>query len=1012
MNQNVRNILLFCTLFFFLKKTTVQAQNIPQIEVLTTEQGLTFRDVRAVAQDTMGYMWFGTQQGLNRYDGYNFKVFNSNKKNPNFITDDKITANIKIVNSTNDLWYVANEKIFRLHLQSDELTHFTDVNGLKGDVLMLYKDELEQIWIVTDDYWNAPEGKAKQYLQKYNGKNSFTVFAETKRGTREFTHITTDKNHNVYWGTILRGVLKYSKDGKLLNEQKLGNFNWYGQDMYFGQSFFDNDNHHYYFKKRDKGVIKFNDATQSFEEYYNFQETIYHALEDHQGSLWFAGLESLYRIDTEGHLQNFTKELKKQFDYSKINGLFQDSNNLLWVATDNGLFKIRIKKQLFGQLFKSNTEGWGNTFRGIFETKDGTIIAMCENQYKLVGFDSLGNSFDLPLQHSIKNTSAPIAASRFFAFNKDKSAVYTVNDNLIKISLDDGLITIFPEFKSRLNITSGNPILGLKDGNILFGYSLSKLTIFDPETGKDQLVFPNLKTEDNISELRYFLESKDENIVWIGTQNDGLLKVNLKGNIEAAYHVKSNPSLSKNAVLVLYEEEQKLWIGTFGGGLDCLNFNENKITNFTKEQGLSDNNIVGILPYQDDFLWLSTYNGLSLFNTKTKDFQNFFEEDGLTHNEFNFSSFFIDSRGNYYFGGMNGITVFDPKPILQKTEIPSLRFTNYTRFSSRTNEIYSYDWSQQLFSEIEMTPYDQYFTVNWTMPNYFQNSKNQYYTKLEGFEDRWFFQGNSASIRYNKLPAGDYTLRVRGADSNGNFSDTELELPITVKQIFYKTWWFISLLVLAIFAIMSSVFHYRLQQLKAMDNLRTKISSDLHDDVGSLLSGLAMQTEMLEINAKEEDKTRLKRISLLSREAISKMRDLVWSIDNRRERIEDLIERMEELADEMLLPKEITFQINKGNLNSNKKLSITVKQELFFIYKEAITNILRHSNADKVIVSFKNNSGLGYLKIKDNGTESSKDSKTGMGLENMKMRAEKINAEINIYNVNGFTILIKLPFAF
>ena len=99
----------------------MKSQNIPQIEILTTEQGLSFRDVRAIAQDTSGLMWFGTRQGLNRYDGYNFKVYNSNKGNPNFIEYDKITSNIKIESKTNDLWYVANEKIFRLHLKTDSI---------------------------------------------------------------------------------------------------------------------------------------------------------------------------------------------------------------------------------------------------------------------------------------------------------------------------------------------------------------------------------------------------------------------------------------------------------------------------------------------------------------------------------------------------------------------------------------------------------------------------------------------------------------------------------------------------------------------------------------------------------------------------------------------------------------------------------------------------------------------------------------------------------------------------
>jgi len=329
-----------------LVTSLVSSQNIPQIEVLTTEQGLTFRDVRAIAQDTLGLMWFGTQQGLNRYDGYTFKVYNSNKNNPHFIENDKITSGIKLVNSTNELWYVANEKIYKLNLETDSITSFTKNNEIKGDVLFIYKDKKEQIWIVTDDYWNAAEGNAKQYLQKFDGVDTFKIFAEVKRGSREFTNLTTDNSNNVYWGTILKGVLKYSENGDLLNEQKISSFNWYGDEMFFGQSFFDKKNNHYYFVKGKGGVIKYNKTTQSFNRFLDVPEVIYHAIEDAQGDLWFAGREDLYRIDSKGNIQNFKHELKKRFDYSRINDLFQDSNKLLWVATDNGLFKIRIKEQL------------------------------------------------------------------------------------------------------------------------------------------------------------------------------------------------------------------------------------------------------------------------------------------------------------------------------------------------------------------------------------------------------------------------------------------------------------------------------------------------------------------------------------------------------------------------------------------------------------------------------------------------------------------------------------------
>ena len=202
----------------------------------------------------------------------------------------------------------------------------------------------------------------------------------------------------------------------------------------------------------------------------------------------------------------------------------------------------------------------------------------------------------------------------------------------------------------------------------------------------------------------------------------------------------------------------------------------------------------------------------------------------------------------------------------------------------------------------------------------------------------------------------------------------------------------------------------RVRQLLAVEHLRTKISSDLHDDLGSMLSGIAMQSELLEANADNESKTKLNKIARLSREAISSMRDLVWSIDSRKERVLDLLERMEELAEELLLPKGVNFFLEKNNINLNKKLPIIAKQHLFFIYKEAITNIVRHSNAKNVWLQFKSHNGICEVLIKDDGTLKSSKKSTGFGLSNMSLRAKKMNATIAFYDEKGFEIHIKLPF--
>ncbi len=359
---------------------------------------------------------------------------------------------------------------------------------------------------------------------------------------------------------------------------------------------------------------------------------------------------------------------------------------------------------------------------------------------------------------------------------------------------------------------------------------------------------------------------------------------------------------------------------------------------------------------------------------------------------------------------MNGVNRFYPEDVLQKLELPPLQLTSVTTYNNNYKTEQNTDLSYQKKIELVIAPNNQYFEVNWTLPNYFQNKNNIYYTKLEGFENKWFSQKNQPFIRYNKLPAGDYVLKVKGTDANGNKSSRELILPIKVKQIYYKTWWFFTVLGMGLFLIIFGLFKYRLQQIRALERLRLKISSDLHDDVGSLLSGLAMQTEILELNAREEDKPKLQKIADVSRQAISQMRDLVWSIDTRRETVADLIERMHELAEDVLLQKDISYTIHHKTINMNRNLTINVKQNLFFIYKEALTNITKHANASIVTVEFKNKFDYCDVIIKDNGVGNKGVPSTGLGLANMIMRAEKMNAHISFKSKNGFRIKIKLPF--
>ncbi|WP_430467607.1 sensor histidine kinase [Winogradskyella ouciana] len=998
------------SLFLCLIHLQIDAQNPSQIDVLTTEDGLLFRDVSDVVQDSKGLLWIGTAQGLNRYDGQHFKAYTSDIQNPFFIEEDFIKSNMLYNELDNSVWFLANDKLFQLDIATDSIHSYNGNHNLKGQVLDIFKAPDDSIWAITDDYWNVEKGKAKQYLQKFeDGK--FKIVVSVDRYKRGFNQLISDAEGSIWW-TTTRGTNKYTLEGELLESHVLDTYNWNSDLIHYVPQFVSSNNTHYYFPSSRGGIAIFDSTLKTSKFIFNTDDIIRRAIEDQDHNIWFAGNKTLYRMDTKGHFSDYTELLKSKLDYSTINNLFIDKNGLLWVATDNGLFKVKTEKQLFSNLFKSEKEGWGNSMRGIFEGADGRIFSLCESKHQLWYQTKNGEIDSLPLKTENGKPLSLMYDSSFLFTDNTKTYAYAAGRGIFKINLKTGQTKAYSQFSNHNKVYGPNALIKLNDGRLLFGYTLEFLTVFNPKTEESYSVFKNLNEQNNIADLQFFEESRDENCIWIGTKNDGILKINLNGTILKSYNSNTTPKLGKHHVLCLKEDNDgSIWVGTYGGGLSHISADGKTLTNFTKINGLPDDNVVGIIPDGNNKLWISTYNGLALFDKTTKEFKNFYTEDGLSHNEFNYSSFFKDSEGLYYFGGMNGINVFNPKTLEESVRPPAIQFLGISGYNSRTKESYEKDYAQTELQEFTASPYDQYFEVSWSLPSYFQNNKNTFSTKLEGFEDRWFYQGNATSVRYNKLPAGDYVLKVKGADSRGSESANILSIPITVKQIFYKRWWFIVLVLLVVSAFVYAIFRYRLQQALAMERLRTKISSDLHDDVGSLLSGLAMQTELMEATASEADRTRLHKIATISRNAVSQMRDLVWSIDSRRETIADLIERMRELAEELLLPKDIAFEIDASSIkNLDKKLPAQTKQHIFLIFKEAINNIVRHSDADFVEIYLTNRSKGCQLIIKDNGSEKTTYKSSGLGLSNMAMRAEKLKGTLNLKNGNGFEVCLDLPF--
>jgi len=994
-----KNLLWIIFLWSLSHTFSVFAQNAIQIEKLTTDAGLNFRHVNSIAQDSKGFMWFATSQGLAKYDGNKFKLFDSSKNNPDFIPFEEIQK-LEFQSSTNTLWYIANHKLFALNLNTEKLK---DIVGLEKDpkheVVDITLDKTNQLWIVKD-YPGANNVKA-QHLVKYDGK-AFQLIKSLERKSAGFTSIEVTKNNEICWTTINHGLTLFNQDGKVLQHKILDTYNWYGYTIHYGKSFFDTKNQHYYFSESKGGVGIYQNFEFSHQLIQN-QAVFYNAVEDEDGGIWFTGEKELFYQNASRKIFDYTSEINQIIDFSHINHIYIDVSNLLWLGTNNGLIKVKLQPQNFEKLIHNTTEDWGRSFRSIFPLKNGDVAAMCETENQLYSINPSGSASVL----AIPNAYERLKDARFFVSDTVSNKAYTVTNFLIEIDFNTNNLILYEKFKPYLNETKPNPIIELKDGSLLMGYMLSTLIRVDPKTKAFNPIFKAKPEKDDIIKAVY--QSKvDPNIIWVGTKSLGLLKVSLKGEIEEKYDIQSTPFISKNSVLSLLESNEKLLIGTFGGGLDVLDLNKNSIRNINTQTGLCDNNVVSILSVNDEEILAATYNGLSRINLAKNDIQNYFEKDGISNNEFNYTSSHKSKNGLFYFGGMNGITKFSVENLSKKKLLPALNFTQLELFNQQKDTLIQLTKLNE--KPVILSPYDINLKVDWSVPDYFNKDNYTYYTMMEGFEKKWFFQGHANSIRYNQLPAGEYNLKIRGVDINGNESRAGLSIPIVVNQIFYKTWWFITLMMLCIAGIIYAIFHYRLGQALAMERLRTKISSDLHDDVGSMLTGLAMQTEMLEMQTTNfDDKTKLHKITNLSRSTISHMRDLVWSIDSRRDTVGNLIERMHELAEELLLQADVSYQIEVDDLNLQKKINFNCRRNLYLIYKEAINNIIKHSDAKEVKINFHNNKGTCEFSIVDNGSVKPPQHVSGLGLANMKLRAKNINAHLKFDLENGFGIHIDIP---
>lgn len=506
--------------------------------------------------------------------------------------------------------------------------------------------------------------------------------------------------------------------------------------------------------------------------------------------------------------------------------------------------------------------------------------------------------------------------------------------------------------------------------------------------------------------------------VWLATQWNGIVMSRGRGRPTKKYSFDelSLEDAYSPSVYCLFPGREGVWFGC-ADGLGLLQPGSGKATIYrnphNSEGTLKKRAVFSLLPDSAGNFYLGSNAGLVYFNRKDRVFHNLPQNHPLENVEFNRASAFHASDNRYYFGATDALYSFLPSELsfVESSEpISPVKVYNVSIFNSRKGKYRYLGALTGPDPKLRLGPFDNRVELEVSVPEF---DKDVYYSyRIAGKNGEWSDYRLMNRISLYSLSPGDYILEIKASTSLSDDHARYYRVFLEVQQVWYKRGWVLLLFCLGVLAagwlMIRSRFNQKLKRQRDLETLRTKISIDLHDDVGSTLSGLAMQSEMLAYTADGEQKDTFKEINSLSRDAMEQMRDIVWSMDSRKDKYENLIDRMRAFAEKHLGINNITHEFNVRVAHGNSFIDPEKRQAVYLIFKEAVTNITRHSNASHVVIEFVQHKKQMQLLIQDNGCRPPAKVSDGMGLSNMKMRAEKIGGKLTAEYRDGFVVELLL----
>lgn len=856
-----RLLFIFPALLFFLT-SFAQKRNI-KFEIIGTEAGLSQSNVICIHQDSRGFMWFGTRDGLNKYDGYEITIFKNEFHNTTSISNN--TINDIAEDAQGNLWIATGNGLNKFDRSKERFTRFyhdpSNPESIGSNIVnCLAFDSAGVLWIGYEgagfDRFNITTQEIRHFRHKQN-ENSLAHDIVKK--------ITIDSQGNFWIATDARGLSVYSP-----NVDRFQNYHHDPTNQKslshdrISEIFVDSDDR-IWVGTMGGGLNLFEKETQTFERFNTCEDAtcrpqyVLAIHEDARHNLWL-GTENggLWILEPESKtMQSYIAEFTNtaNLNNNSIWSICRDTKGNMWVGTFSGgvNFFSRDTDKFIHYQKNASAESLSNN----------NVLAIIEDSNKniWIGTDGGGlNLFDKrtgDFVHYIHNPDDKNSLAGDYVLS-----VLEANDgNLWVGTWGQGLSIFSPKTKTfrtfqndpkdPTSLASNNVWALLQDskGDIWIGTYFGGLDRYDQKTNTFIHYHSKQVNDRSISQsmVNEIFEDSKQNI-WVGTNGGGLNLVDKKKGMYKAYtfNERSN-SLSNNVVYCITEDSKgALWIGT-AYGLNHFDPVSERFTNYYRKDGLPNESIFGILEDHKGNIWVSTNKGLSKFDPVRNHFTNYTVADGLQSEEFK-QGHCLASDGKMYFGGIKGFNEFhpdsiealqfDPPLVLtslqisnQKVAIDSL-IGNHTLLSKHISEI----------KEITFFPEHSVFSFEFATLNYTARDRKQYAYMLENFDTHWNYIGTNRSATYTNLNPGHYVFHVKGLDNSGNWSGKTISLNVTILPPFWKTWWFKSLIGLLSLSLIFLIYKIRVASIQQKKQELERLVEE--------------RTERLNISTNEERKAR------------------------------------------------------------------------------------------------------------------------------------------------------------